>query len=127
MISFKGTQSPKSVILFAVYSYARFPVLYRGPEEIMVERGVDLDPATLNWWGEKYSVAVASKARAWKSPTSRSWRMDETYEKVKGRWTYLYRAIDKCGRTLDFMLSERRDKAAATATPDQGAAHQVLG
>ena len=115
MISFIGTHYPKSVILYAVYFYVRFAVSYRDLEEIMAERGVDVDHATLNRWVEKYSVAVASEARRRKAPTSRSWRMDETYIKVKGRWTYLYRAIDKCGKTLDFMLSERRDEAAATA------------
>lgn len=115
MVSFKGTHYPKSVILYAVYFYVRFAVSYRDLEEIMVERGVDVDHATLNRWVEKYSVAVASKARARKSPTGQSWRMDEAYVKVKGRWTYLYRAIDKCGKTLDFMLSERRGEAVATA------------
>jgi len=95
LISFKGAQYPKSVILYAVYFYVRFPVSYRDLEEIMAERS--------------------------------SWRMDETYVKVKGKWTYLYRAIDKApvsdasiacramGKTLDFMLSETRDEAAATA------------
>lgn len=71
--------------------------------------------ATLNRWVEKYSVVVANEARARKSPTGGSWRMDETYVKVKGRWTYLYRAIDKCGKALDFMLSVQRDEAPAAA------------
>ncbi|MFT5438246.1 MAG: transposase InsO family protein, partial [Alphaproteobacteria bacterium] len=64
----------------------------------MAERGVDVDHARLNRWVEKYSVAVASEARCRKALTGRSWRMDETYVKVKGRWTYLCRAIDKCGK-----------------------------
>ena len=115
MISFKGAQYPKSVILYAVYFYVRFPVSYRDLEEIMAERGVDLDHATLNRWVEKYAGAIAEEAHRRKAPTGSSWRMDETYVKVKGEWTYLYRAIDKQGNTLDFMLSERRDEAAATA------------
>ncbi|WVX51393.1 IS6 family transposase ISPmar1 [Roseobacter fucihabitans] len=115
MISFKGAHFPKSVILYAVYFYVRFAVSYRDLEEIMNECGVDVDHATLNRWVEKYSVAVAGEARCQKASTGRSWRMDETYIKVKGQWTYLYRAIDKYGNTLDFMLSERRDEAAATA------------
>ena len=115
LISFKGAQYPKSVILYAVYFYVRFPVSYRDLEEIMAERGVDLDHATLNRWVEKYAGAIAEEAHCRKSSTGRSWRMDETYVKVKGQWTYLYRAIDREGRTLDFMLSERRDEAAATA------------
>ena len=115
MISFKGAQYPKSVILYAVYFYVRFTVSYRDLKEIMAERGVDLDHATLNRWVEKYAGAIAEEVHRRKSPTGCSWRMDETYFKVKGKWTYLYRAIDKKGKTLDFMLSERRDKAAATA------------
>ena len=115
LISFKGAQYPKSVILFAVYFYVRVPVSYRDLEEIMAERGVNLDHATLNRWVEKYAGAVADEAHLRKVPTGKSWRMDETYIKVKGVWTYLYRAIDKQGKTLDFMLSERRDETAATA------------
>jgi putative transposase len=81
----------------------------------MAERGVDLDHATLNRWVDKYAGAIAAEAHRRKAPTGRSWRMDETYVTVKGHWTYLYRAIDKEGKTLDFMLSERRYEAAATA------------
>ena len=112
MVSFKGPHYPKSVTQYAVYFYVRFAVSYRDLEEIMAARGVDVDHATLNQWVEKYSVAVASEARCRKAPTGRFWRMDENYVKVKGRWTYLYRAIDKCGTTFAFMLSERRDEAA---------------
>lgn len=115
MIRFKGAHYPKSVILYAVYFYVRFAVSYQDLEEIMAERGVDVDHATLNRWVEKYASIIAEQAYRRKTQAGRSWRMDETYVKVKGRWTYLYRAIDKCGKTLDFMLSERRDEAAATA------------
>ncbi len=115
LISFKGAHYPKYVILYAVYFYVRFAVSYRDLEEIMVERGVDSDHTTLNRWVEKYAGAIADEARRRKGPTYRSWRMDETYIKVKGKRTYLYRAINKQGQTLDFMLSERRDEAAATA------------
>jgi len=108
-------QYPKSVILYAVYFYVRFPVSYRDLEEIMAERGVDLDQATLNRWVEKYAEMIAKEAHRRKAPAGQSWRMDETYVKVKGEWTYLYRAIGKQGNTLDFMLSERRDESAATA------------
>lgn len=115
MISFKGAHYPKSVILYAVYFYVRYGVSYRDLEEIMAERGVAVDHATLNRWVEKYAGAIADEAHRRKGPTCRSWRMDETYIKLKGKWTYLYRAVDKLGNTLDFMLSERRDEAAATA------------
>jgi putative transposase len=115
LISFKGAHYPKSVILYAVYFYVRFAVSYRNLEEIMAERAVDVNHATLNRWVEKYSSAITVKGHRRKAQTGQSWRMDETYVKVKSRWMYLYRAIDKWGNTLDFMLSERRNEAAATA------------
>ncbi|MEP5761251.1 MAG: IS6 family transposase [Litoreibacter sp.] len=115
LVSFKGRHYPKSVILYAVYFYVRFGVSYRDLEEIMAERSVAVDHATLNRWVGKYAGAIADEAHPRKSPTSGSWRMDESFIKVKGKWTYLYRAIDKHGQTLDFMLSEHRDEATATA------------
>ena len=113
-ISFKGTHFPKEVILYAVFFYLRYGVSYRDLEEIMAERGVELDHATLNRWVSRYAGLVTDASRHKKRPTDRSWRMDEIYVKVKGEWVYLYRAIDKQGKTLDFMLSKRRNKAAAT-------------
>jgi putative transposase len=113
-ISFKGAHFPKDVILFAVFLYVRYGVSYRDLEEILAERGVNVDHATLNRWVTKYAGQVAAEARRRKRPVDRSWRMDETYVRVKGRWVYLYRAVDKFGKTLDFMLSRRRNKAAAT-------------
>ena len=82
-------------------------------EEIMAERGVEIDHATLNRWVVKYAPQIAANAQARKKPTACSWRMDETYIRVRGKWTYLYRAVDRDGQTLEFMLSENRDTAAA--------------
>ena len=113
MISFKGAQFPRSVILYAVFFYVRYAVSYRDLEEIMEERGVSVDHATLNRWVVKFAPLIAARAQSRKRPTAKSWRMDETYIKVKGKWTYLYRAVDRDGQTLDFMLSKRRDLAAA--------------
>lgn len=113
MIDFKGAHYPKAVILHAVFFYVRYAVSYRDLEEIMLERGVDVDHATLNRWVVKYAPLIAANAQVRKRPTANSWRMDETYIKVKGKWTYLYRAVDRDGQTLDFMLSERRNLAAA--------------
>jgi putative transposase len=83
LTSFKGAQFPKDVILFAVFFYVRQTVSYRDLDEIMAERGIQVDHATLNPWVARYSPLIASHARGRKAPTDRSWRMDETYIKVK--------------------------------------------
>ena len=114
MISFKGAHFPPDVILYAVYFYVRYAVSYRDLQEIMGDRGVDVDHATLNRWVVKYAPLIAANAQKRKHQANRSWRMDETSIKVKGKWVYFYRAVDNAGNTLDFMLSERRDSAAAS-------------
>ncbi|MEF3129658.1 IS6 family transposase [Rhizobium leguminosarum] len=101
------------MLVYAVFFYVRYAVSYRDLEEIMAERGVTVDHATVNRWVVKYSPLIACQRR--KSATSSSWRMDETYIQVKGKWTYFYGAVDKFGKTFDFMLSEHRDEAAASA------------
>ena len=100
MIDFKGAHYPSEVILYAVCFYVRYGVSYRDLEEIMAERGVPVDHATLNRWVVRYSPRIAEEAKKRKQPVAGSWRMDETYIKVKGQWTYLYRAIDKYGNTV---------------------------
>lgn len=114
MINFSGAHYPKEAILYAVFFYVRYGVSYRDLEEIMDERGVQVDHSTLNRWVIRYSPLIAEAAMRSKRPSVRSWRVDETYIKVKGQWVYYYRAVDKHGDTLDFMLSERRDEEAAT-------------
>jgi putative transposase len=114
MVDFKGSYYPKDVILYAVFFYVRYAVSDRDLEENMAERGVNLDHATLNRWVVKYSPLIAMQANRRKSKPGGSWRMDETYIKVKGNWMYFYRAVNKHGKTLDFMLSEHRDESAAT-------------
>tara|TARA_R100000935_G_scaffold57633_1_gene92046 strand:+ start:94 stop:528 length:435 start_codon:yes stop_codon:yes gene_type:complete len=113
VIDFKGVHYPKSVILHAVFFDVRYAVSYRDPEEILAQRGVAVDHATLTRWVVIFAPLIADRAQARKRKTAKSWRIDETYIKVKRRWTYLYRAVDGVGQTLDFMLSERRDLAAA--------------
>ncbi|SDX78824.1 DDE domain-containing protein [Ruegeria halocynthiae] len=109
MASFNGAHFPKDVILHAVFFYLRYGVSDRDLEEVMLERGVDLDRAMLNCWVGRYSVLVAESAQYRKRSTDHSWRIEETYVNVNREWVYLYRAIDKYGKTLDFMLSERRN------------------
>lgn len=125
MLSFKGAHYPKSVILYAVFFYVRFAVSYRELEIIMAERGVHLDHATLNRWVVKYAPKIARRAQKRKRPTAGSWRMDETYVKVKGKWCYLYRGIDKHGeterlndahRTMSTRVHEARSKKMQSET-----------
>lgn len=87
---------------------------YRDLEEITTGRGVRVDHVTLNRWVVKYSPIVAARVQSKKRPTLKFWRMDQSYLRVRGKWMYLYRAIDKAGNTLDFILSERRNGLAAT-------------
>lgn len=79
----------------------------------MEERGVSVDHSTINRWAIRFLPLIEKMAREHKRPVSGSWRMDETYIKVKGFWKYLYLAVDKHGKTVDFLLTAKRDKAAA--------------
>ena len=93
--------------------YVAYPLSTRHVEELMAERGVEVDHSTINRWVIKYSPQLEEAFHRRKHPVWVSWRMDETYIKVKGEWKYLYRAVDKYGQTIDFLLTEHRDKAAA--------------
>ena len=98
----------------AVRWYLAYALSYRDIEGLMLERGVEVDHSTINRWVIKYAPLLEEKFRKkHKSGVGSSWRMDETYIKVKGDWHYLYRAVDKEGNTIDFMLSKKRDKQAA--------------
>jgi len=110
---FKGCHYPKDVIMMAVRWYLAYPLSYRNVEELLEERGVHLDHATANRWVIKFSVILEKIFRKRKKPVGNSWRMDETYIKIKGKWFYYYRATDKAGKTIDFYLSEKRDEKAA--------------
>ena len=112
-ISFKGAHFPKDIILMGVRWYVAYPLSYRHVEELMEERGVAVDHATVQRWVVKYSPLLEEAFHRRKRPVWVSWRMDETYVKVKGEWRYLYRAVDKHGQTIDFLLTEYRDKEAA--------------
>ncbi len=102
---FKGHCFPKSVILQAVYFKLRFSLSYRDVEELMSIRGVKVDHATIQRWVFKFTPLIDRNFRKRMRTTGSSWRMDETYIKVKGEWKYLYRAVDKAGNTIDFLLT----------------------
>lgn len=112
-ISFKGAHFPQEIILPCVRWYVAYPLSTRHVEELMLERGVHVDHSTVNRWVVKYSPQLEEAFHRRKRPVWVSWRMDETYIKVKGEWYYLYRAVDKHGQTIDFLLTEHRDKEAA--------------
>ena len=115
MIEFKGSHFEREVILWGVRWYVAYPISYRQLEEMMDERGVEVDHSTLNRWVVKYVPLLEAQFRARKRPVGSSWRLDETYVKVKGVWKYLYRAVDKPkpGATVDFLLTAKRDCKAA--------------
>lgn len=115
MIDFKGSQFEREIILWAVRWYVAYPISYRQLEEMMGERGVTVDHSTLNRWVIKYAPEFEKTFRRRQCPVGRSWRMDETYVKIKGKSAYLYRAVDKDGHTIDFFLTPTRDRDAAEA------------
>jgi putative transposase len=114
MVSFKGALVVKDIILTCVRWYVAYPLSYRQLEELMQERGVSVDHSTINRWVLKYSPQLEEAFHRRKRPVWISWHMDETYIRVKGQWYYLYRAVDKTGQTIDFLLTDHRDERAAT-------------
>ena len=111
--SFKWKHFVGGIILLNVRWYLRYPLSYRNLKEMMIERGIQVDHSTIMRWVHQYSPEIEMKVRRYLRPTNDSWRVDETYVKVKGEWKYLYRAVDSTGNTVDFMLSEKRDRKAA--------------
>ncbi|HDX9614899.1 TPA: IS6 family transposase, partial [Bacillus toyonensis] len=110
---FKGKQFKKDIILVAVGYYCRFSLSYRNVSEILKERGVSVHPTIIMRWVHEYGNLIY---QIWKKKNAQlSWKLDETYIKVKGEWSYLYRAIDKNGHTLDIQLRKKRDYLAAYA------------
>jgi putative transposase len=113
MIEFKGSHFEREVIMWGVRWYVANPISYRQLEKMMEERGIEVDHSTLNRWVVRYIPLLDQQFRARKRPVGASWRLDETYVKVKGSWKYLYRAVDKAGATVDFLLTAHRDRKAA--------------
>jgi IS6 family transposase len=109
----KWRQFEPEVILLAVGWYLRFSLSYRDVEELLAERGLHADHVTVWRWVQRYAPEMERHLRSRLKPSTDSWRVDETYIRVKGKWRYLYRAVDSSGATLDFLLSAKQDAAAA--------------
>jgi transposase-like protein len=110
---FKRRRFPVEIILLCVRWYCKYGISYRDLAEMMQERGVAVDPSTLFRWVQRYAPEIDKRVRQYQGPRSGSWRVDETYVRVGGRWKYLFRAVDRHGQLIDFMLSERRNTGAA--------------
>jgi IS6 family transposase len=110
---FKWKHFEAEIILLTVRWYLQYRFSYRDLVEIISERGISISHTTIMRWVHEYSPEIAKRVRPQSKTMNDSWRVDETYIKVKGNWTYLYRAVDSTGKTIDFMLSEKRDAKAA--------------
>ena len=110
---FKGRHFPGEVIVLCVHWYLRYPLAYEHVSELLAERGVAVDPSCIWRWVQAYAPELNKRCRPHLKPTNKSYRTDETYIKVKGEDKYLYRAVDSMGQTIDFLLTARRDAAAA--------------
>ena len=110
---FKRRHFEAALIVQAVSWYLRYPLSYRDIEELFLERGLEIDHSTLNRWVLAYAPLIEKRLRAFRQPHCGSLRIDETYIKVRGEWRYLYRAIDKLGTSVDFLLTANRDLDAA--------------
>src|SRR5918912_375365 len=111
--AFKGRQFAAEVILWAVRWYLMFPISYRDLELMLLDRGVAVDHTSIFRWIQAYAVELEKRIRPHLCMSNGSWRVDETYVKVKGRWAYLYRSVDSRCETIDFLLSAKRDAEAA--------------
>ena len=110
---FRGRHFEDGIILLCVRWYLRYSLSYRDLEEITAERGLSVDHVTIWRWVQRFAPILNQRLRRELRRPNRSWRVDETYVRVAGQWTYLYRAVDSAGDTIDFMLSPKRDFTAA--------------
>ena len=110
---FKRRRFSAEIILICVRWYCKYGISYRDLAEMMQERGVAVDRTTIFRWVQHYAPEIEKRVRWYQGYRSASWRVDETYVRVGGAWKYLFRAVDKTGRLIDFMLSDRRNTRAA--------------
>jgi transposase-like protein len=111
--AFAGFRFPPDVIVLAVRWYLRFGLSYRDVEELLAERGVEVDHVSVYRWVQRFTPLLAEAARPCRHAVGTRWHVDETYVKVAGRWRYVYRAVDQFGQVIDAFVSPRRDARAA--------------
>jgi transposase-like protein len=111
--AFAGFRFPAEVIVVAVRWYLRYNLSYRDVEELLAERGIEVDHVTLYRWVQRFTPLLADAARFARHSPGDRWHVDETYVKVNGVWRYVYRAVDQYGQVIDVLVSTRRDTHAA--------------
>src|SRR5436305_1521996 len=109
---FAGFRFPPDVIMIAVRWYLRYALSYRDVEELLAERGIQVDHVTIFRWVQHFTPLLIDAARPCRHAPGDRWFVDETYAKVAGRWVYLYRAIDQFGQVIDVLVSPKRDLVA---------------
>jgi transposase-like protein len=111
--AFKGFRFPPEIIVLALRWYLRYGLSYRDVEELLAERGIEVDHVTIYRWVQRFTPLLADAAGPCRHSVGDRWFVDETYVKVAGRWRYVYRAIDQYGQIIDVFVSARRDTRAA--------------
>ena len=129
--AFAGFRFPPEVIVLAVRWYLRFGLSYRDVEELLTERGIEVDHVTVYRWVQRFTPLLADAARPCRHGVGDRWFVDETYVKVAGKWRYVYRAVDQYGQVIDVYVSSRRDTRAArrffmTALDAHGAPVEIV-